>query len=195
VNYNDSAYNNYSEVPLAVTPPLIQGFEGTFPPLNCEIVAGTPLDTWQKHTPGGFGLSSNSMRLHFYQIPAGDINDFYLPTLDFSNSTDSIPFKFSVAYARFNAVNFDTLELNVSTDCGSTWTNIYTKWGSTLATAPDDSSLLASFTPTSAQWRHEVVDLTAFNGQHNVLIQVRGISGYGNNVYIDDIKYLRACRY
>ena len=110
----------------------------------------------------------------------------YLPPLDFTTDT-AATLQFNLAYAQFSSSYVDRLKIDVSKDCGSTWTNKYNKSGSALATAPTTTG---SFTPTAAQWRAETIDLTSYAGESQVFIKFVGISGYGNNLYIDDINIL-----
>ena len=52
---------------------------------------------------------------------------------------------FDVAYAPYDAAYFDGLEVLVSTNCGSSFTSVYSKSGTTLATASATTSV---FVPT-----------------------------------------------
>ncbi|MDD3878179.1 MAG: T9SS type A sorting domain-containing protein, partial [Bacteroidales bacterium] len=45
----------------------------------------------------------------------------------------------------------------------------------------------SSFTPTATQWRTDSVDLSAYASNNEVLIRFKAQSGYGNNLYIDDV--------
>ena len=81
----------------------------------------------------------------------------------------------------------DRCDIVASTDCGATWTTLWTKSDPQLSTV---GALTAAFTPTSGsttQWRNEAASLNALLGQTEVLIAFKAISGYGNNLYIDDI--------
>jgi PKD repeat protein len=60
----------------------------------------------------------------------------------------------------------------------------YLKSGTVLATVPDQS---APFTPTLAQWRTDTIDLGAFLGQ-DVIIRFANINGYGNRLYIGNVR-------
>ena len=89
-----------------------------------------------------------------------------------------------MAYARYDATYSDTLAVLVSTDCGTTWTEAWVKGGTTLATAPDAQDF---FVPTSAQWREELVQLTAAVGQPEVIVAFEDRGHYGNVVRVDNI--------
>jgi hypothetical protein len=56
--------------------------------------------------------------------------------------------------------------------------------GAAMSTAPASSS---AFTPSSSQWWGYSVSLNSLVGQPNVLVKFTGKSGFGNNLYIDNI--------
>ncbi|MDZ4847633.1 MAG: choice-of-anchor J domain-containing protein [Chitinophagales bacterium] len=184
VHFNDTTATYFSHASAPASDSIAEGFVSAFSPADWGIGNPQGNGTWEKTiTAGGFGNSANSALLEWYNLPAGNTDDLYAPALDFE-SADSASLEFSVAYARYDGVNLDTLQVRVSTDCGMSWTTVYSKSSTTLATAPDNTD---AFTPTASQWRHEAVDLTTFTGEPNVLVQFHGICGYGNNLYLDDI--------
>jgi hypothetical protein len=165
-----------------VTTPVAEGFQTAVPPTNWILYNPNNDGTWIQSTPGGFGTSTKSAKIPFFSIASGPTDELYLPAVDMSSDTSSI-LTFSVAYAVYPGYS-DQLKVSVSTDCGTTWSVKYNKSGATLATAPDTT---VSFVPTSAQWRSETVDLSTYAGQPQVNIKFTGVSGYGNNLYIDDV--------
>ena len=89
-----------------------------------------------------------------------------------------------MAYARYNGSYFDELRIDISTDCGSTFNQIYFKSGTTLATVGDQTS---NWSPSDAnEWRKDSIDLNAYLGQE-VVFRFVNINGYGQNLYIDNI--------
>jgi PKD repeat protein len=92
---------------------------------------------------------------------------------------------FDVAYAPYDATFFDGLEVLVSTNCGASFTTVYSKSNTVLATR---SATTAAFTPSgSSQWRTETIDLTPYIGQNAVEVVFKNLAGNGNNLYIDNI--------
>ena len=92
-----------------------------------------------------------------------------------------------MAYAEYssNGTTYkDRLKIRVSSDCGSTWSTPYDLQGDALMTGGVKTSY---FIPSASEWRTEYVDLTAFTGQQQVLIKFQAVSGYGNNVFIDNV--------
>jgi len=168
--------------------PLEEKFTATaFPPADWVSVTYDQAAFWQRANAGGFGLTpGGSAMLNFYSSPTGQIDYLYVKGLDFTGMT-SVDMTFSVAYARYSATYSDRLRVQVSTNCGGTWATVYDKAGTVLATAPDNGS--SQFTPNAQQWREEVVSLNTFAGQDEVIVRFFGLSGYGNNLYIDDVKF------
>lgn len=114
----------------------------------------------------------------------GDIDYFYVPRLDMTGLT-AMEMTFSVSHKNYNATYVERLEVIASTDCGTTWSTLYNKAGTALATAGASTS---AFTPSLAsQWRTETVNLNAYDNQADVLLAFKLTNGYGNNVYVDNI--------
>ncbi len=166
--------------------PLTEGFEGaTDPPSGWKnIDKGTAGYLWTKTSvAGGFGTSANSMFFDNYSwnVP-GEKDELQVERLDFSGFT-SLTLTFDVAYQVYSGYS-DSLVVLISTDCGTNFTRVYNKGGSTLSTA---GSATADFVPTAAQWRTETVNLNAYVGQANVIVEFQNVNGFGNNLYIDNI--------
>ena len=92
---------------------------------------------------------------------------------------------FDLAKAQRVAGDGDGLRVDVSTDCGTTWVNVYEKFGSDLSTIPGFRT--TPWIPTAASdWRNEQIDLSAFIGEQ---IQLRfvNIAGNSNRTFIDNV--------
>ncbi|GIV26849.1 MAG: hypothetical protein KatS3mg027_0663 [Bacteroidia bacterium] len=169
--------------------PLSEGFQNaTFPPTGWvnddKFQDGV---AWARKTgTGGFGTSNACAYFDNYNLNAHGVKDgLWTPKYDFS-SVNSATLSFDVAYARYDATYSDTLEVLVSTNCGITWTSIYLKGGTTLATAPDYSTNI--FNPTSSQWRKENVVITSQTaGQGNVMFAFVNRGHWGQALYVDNI--------
>lgn len=140
---------------------------------------------WQRVTGvGGYGTSTACAMFDNYVYNApGDRDEMRTPKFDFSNVAKA-NLKFDVAYARYDAFNSDTLQVMISTNCGTTWTNLYLKGGSNLATSADQG---AKFVPAANKWRTETIDLTPYAGQGNVMFSFLNRGGYGQPIYVDNI--------
>ena len=169
--------------------PFNQGFESfSFPPtgwINAD--GGNDSKVWQRTTAAnGFGTSAASVYFdNFNSDGQGYADDIQTPKLDlFSFSTAKL--YFDVAYEPFSTTNYlDTLSVLVSTNCGTAFTNVYTKSGATLSSVSGTTT--SSFVPTITQWRRDSIDLTPYTGQKNVVISFRNIGHFGNNLYLDNV--------
>ena len=138
---------------------------------------------------GGFGNSDGAFRWRFYSIPDGESSSLLYDKLSFTGNTNT-EIEFDLSYAQYNSTSNDELAVEISTDCGATWSTVYSKSGSTLSTAPANTG---QYYPTSAtDWRTETIDLSAYDGQSSVLIKFNGNSNYGNNLYIDNLRIVDA---
>ncbi|MCA6442957.1 MAG: S8 family serine peptidase [Bacteroidetes bacterium] len=174
--------------------PLTEGFQATtFVPSNW-----TPVNIdndgyfWKRRTGlGAFGTSTACAWFDNYNedvAPARD--EIRTPKYVFSSVTQAT-LRFDVAYRQYDNQYSDTLEVKLSTNCGTSWTTIYSRGGSTLSTVP--GTLTASqFTPTTAQWRTDSVNITSLAaGQANVMIAFVNRGHYGQALFLDNIN-LRA---
>jgi len=165
--------------------PFTEGFVNPmFPPNGWIINNGGNPNTWGRTTLNGNApTTGNAMAINFYNPPdsSGDIDEITLPSADLSGySTATLTF--DVAYAPYLTYS-DQLDILVSPGCGQASTVVYSKLGNTLAT---ESSMNTAYTSVST-WRNETIDLTPYIGNSSVEITFRGISGFGNVLYIDNV--------
>jgi photosystem II stability/assembly factor-like uncharacterized protein len=164
---------------------LEEDFEVAFVPAGWTQEATGSFSWTYQNTVGGFGLSTNSMFVNNYTTSqVGETCDIIAPlNMTNTNTSDAI-LTFDVAYALYSDAYPDALEVLISTDCGMTWTSVYNKVGSVLATAPNTT---AEFVPTATQWREESIDLSTYIGNENVQVKFRNINAYGQALYVDNI--------
>ena len=188
VSLNNTAQGSFRVVDPPVMLPQTMGFDATtFPPAGWNYVYFNPNNRMFRAPQGGFGLSTGCMKMNNYTGPM-NINgqrDYLLtPVLDLSTFSTPSMVRFDVAYARSSASDNDGLLVEASTDCGETWTTLYSKSGATLSTA---ATIASAFTPTASQWRTDSIDISAYNGAPSLLLSFTSVSGYGNNLYVDNI--------
>ncbi|MGA0817326.1 MAG: Omp28-related outer membrane protein [Schleiferiaceae bacterium] len=133
--------------------------------------------TWEL---GGYGQSAKSMMVDFYTMAAGDQASVITPKV--GGITANHKLRFQHAYASY-AGESDGLKVFVSTNCGASWTNIFDKAGTALATAPNATS---RFFPQPTQWYPNEISLASYAGQE-VLFKFECNSAYGNNLWLDNI--------
>lgn len=140
--------------------------------------------TWARVTNAAIAGSA-SIKINNFTNTRGQIDEWVMPTLDFSNITSPVIMTFYVANAQRNSTSDDELAFSGSLNCGATWLPRYSKSGATLATAGGIVS--QNFTPSLTQWRKETVTLNPFKLLPNVRFKFINISDRGNNTYIDSI--------
>jgi len=133
---------------------------------------------------GAYAGSQSSLRVNFYgwnpavMRPTGDlvigdkiaVGPSYKMTFDYSFTTYQ--------------GSADRMEVQISTDCGASFTTLWDKAGSELATAPEVNG--APFVPTPSQWRSEEIDLSIYEGQE-VIIRYFFTSGWSDMLYLDNV--------
>ena len=184
---NSTTKVSYINVTAPQAIPFTEGFVTTASPANWENYdAGNDGTVWEHSTlAGGFGASSQSVYFDNYN---NDVNrkrdELRTPKFDFSSSIHPM-LTFDRAYARYSSVNNDTLAVLISTDCGTSYTPLYVKGNTALATAPDNTSSL--FVPTSTQWKKDTIDLLAYAGEASVMLAFQNRGFYGQGLYLDNI--------
>ena len=131
-----------------------------------------------------FGVGSGSARFHFFSIITGQ------PTLtspSFAPVGPGISLRFDVAGATYTGGEIDQIVLEESNDSGSTWTPIVTMdndpVGGVLNTFGAPGTTTGDFVPTAGQWASLVQPLTPGTNR----VRFRGISNFGNNVFLDNV--------
>ncbi|GAB5539331.1 MAG: hypothetical protein Salg2KO_14340 [Salibacteraceae bacterium] len=117
--------------------------------------------------------------------PPNRWDDLILASIDMRPLTD-ITIEFDVAYSQISTSDNDKLSLQVSSDCGQSWRNIWSRSGSDLAGSTPLSS--TQFEPTTSDWETFSVSNVPtqwFSG--NTMFRFRFESDFGNNLYLDNL--------
>lgn len=168
--------------------PPVEGFtNASWPYANWGIFNnnGAP-HTWLRNAvAGGFMTSTESIRLFINWTPVGGTHDLYMPGVSFTGSV-APGLKFDLSYCQLATGDNDRLEVNVSTDCGQSWTTAWINQGNSMATAPPNNQVLN--TPSvAAQWSLVTVPLTTYSNAASVLIRFKATSDQGNSIWLDNI--------
>lgn len=188
---NAQGSDNFSRTNYVVVLPTAAQFNGW------SYYEGLETTTWSSDwtvlNPSGNGwvnstntaaTGTHCARFDNTTSQAGDVDEFMSPTIDISGmNTPTLTFK--LAYAQRTTGDLDRLKIYVSTDCGHTWSQRYSKSGTLLATGGVTTS---AFVPTASQWRTETVTFTSSQQQSsNIRVRFEFTSDGGNDIYIDDI--------
>lgn len=175
----DAAMNSYSKV-------FNVQANGSETPINENFSNGIPSD-WSMDNDLLYDYQG-SIYFNAYSLDNGVSESLYLPMMNIS-AINTPALKFDLAHARYSSSSKEKLQVKVSTDCGSTWSTVYNKTDPDLATAGISTS---QFIPNASQWRTETIDLSGISNRENVIVKFVFTSGYGNIVWIDNVKIVNA---
>jgi hypothetical protein len=170
-----------------VTPPITEGFENPlFPPATWTIENPDGGVTWQRTTVAAKTGSASMVINNFNATSTGTTNSFISSIISATSSYDSMFVSFDYAYAaRTSSGMQDTLELQITTDCGQTFTTVWKNWGSGLQTTFNTSS--TAFVPKASDWRNVNINLFPYVGTKDFQIYFVDKGNKQNNLYIDNI--------
>jgi hypothetical protein len=171
------------------TAPLTSGYSRTLTTAIFDVVGTVPMSqfaiidgsSFSQPLAGGFGLSDRSIRFDFFNAASGVSMKVALQKLNLGQGSQ---LTFSHTYRQYGSEN-DRLQVEVSTNCGTTWTTVWNYAGTALSTLAASQTRYAY--PGAADWRANTVNLSAYDNMNDVVIRFRGTSAYGNNLFVDDI--------
>ncbi|MBK5212682.1 MAG: S8 family serine peptidase [Flavobacteriaceae bacterium] len=157
------------------------------PPPGWNVLNPDNQDTWVERTnvTGSSGTPTVTAYLdNFAYNAAGEEDSLETLFVDLT-SASSAQLDFDLAKAQYSTSYSDAFRVDVSIDCGATFTQIYYKEGLDLSTVSGYQT--SNWTPNSAaDWRTENIDLAPYLGE-NVQFHFVNINGYGNSTFIDNI--------
>ncbi len=174
------------------TMPFFESYETVQGTASCWsgnlAVGSTPGWQWIR-LPSGSAPSNQTpalpdtlaFRIPFYSIVSGS---FSLITPVFAASAGLSTVSFNYAYAAYSAAENDQLEILGSTDGGTTYATLELMNGGPTGPLNTGGTTTASFVPTVSQWGTKTILLPAGTNR----ISFKGISAYGNNLYIDNVR-------
>ena len=194
--FNDSLRMMFVVVGLQATLPLVEDFEGTnFPPLNWGTVVNPDNETtWLRSMAAAVeGVASMEIN-NFTSSISNATNKFISPVISNSSKNDSVFVSFDLAYKQgitypgSTVLPLDTLEVQVTKDCGATYNTVWKKWGENLQTVNDPNSpVLTSFIPQKNNWKNIQIYLSPFVGKDNFQVYLVAKSNKQNNIWIDNL--------
>ena len=104
---------------------------------------------------------------------------------------DSVRLNFDLAAATFGSGSplsaMDTLEVQVTTDCGNSFTTVYKKGGADLQTLRIAPTGTEFYPQGSRDWRNESIDISAFADKGPIVVFFRATNNNENNIFLDNI--------
>ncbi|MFO0434623.1 MAG: S8 family serine peptidase, partial [Sphingobacteriaceae bacterium] len=197
---NTKIKTSYITVAGPIALPLQEGFQLTqFVPAGWSTynIDNDSVFWKRKIGVGGFTVNASAacaMFNDYDEDATGMREDIRTPRYNFSNVANA-RLRFDVAYKQYdNTANItpqnpfsDTLEVRLTTNCGTNWTSIYNKGGQTLSTSP--GTLQANvFVPTATEWRRDSIIISSQAGfQSSVMFAFTNRGHYGQAMYVDNI--------
>jgi hypothetical protein len=161
-----------------LTLPFTEDFSSlTFPP-QCWTLTNSSVIF--RANASNAGVGTGSAQFDFFNAAVGNY-DFHTPV--FSPTPAGYLLTFNYAYATF-ATEIDQLELFTSSNGGTSYSSlILLNGGPAPAILNTGGAQGAAFVPTAGQWgTYQILIPTGTNK-----IRFRGISAFGNNLYLDNI--------
>jgi PKD repeat protein len=184
-------YPNYIDIYQGASLPFEEAFEDTkFPPEGWSLTNPDNDISWEQKSGNlANGLSTGSAKMNNYSYNSiGEKDALTTPKIDLSSTVDA-KVDFKISHRQFGSY-VDSLNVYISTDCGTSYQLIFNIGGSNMVTTTSQGS--GAWTPANiSDWRTESIDLTAYSGQI-VLLKFESVTGYGNNLYLDDINVYSA---
>lgn len=167
-----------------VTGTIVDDLESqVFPTAGWSIVNTNNNVTWVRRSPGF--ASANALFIDNYNFNLPGQTDRYISPTMRTTGADSVVFSFDLAHRNYPG-SIDVLTILASTDCGNTFTPVWTRSGAALATA--GSSTADYIAPANADWRRQRVALGgAFVSTGSIIFAVQNTNDYGNNIFVDNI--------
>ncbi len=197
-NPDEASQNDTLRLPFIISAnadaPVAEGFENaSFPPNNWTVLNLDGSLTWEK-TNAAAKSGTSSMVIKNFDYPVFNTTDkFISPIVTVAPSVDSVFASFDYAYAagnRFPGSSLfpaDTLEIQLTQDCGQTFTTLWKKWGADLQSSNGTVDTSIAFVPTVNDWQNVKLYLTPFIGNQNFQIYFVAKSNRRNNLYVDNI--------
>ncbi len=153
---------------------------------------------WRLENPDGLttwtttvlanGINCGSTRAwsidHYNYDGVGQEDRLVTPRINL-NATINSQLRFDRAFAPYGAGYYDAFRVDISTNCGANWTQLYYAAGTALATTAANT---AAWSPTNcSQWQTNTINISAYDG---LTVQIRfvAINAYGNFFYLDNVQ-------
>ncbi len=158
-------------------------YSASFPPSGWSLEI-TGFNYITRNSASSYGIGNGSLKYDNWNYNPGTVQSVITPVFSATASGDYITFDH--AYSPYNNnIYTDSLIMETSSNGGASYTAAQKLWGNSDG-GPLNSTTVGfdDFTPTSGQWLTKSYSVPAGTNR----LKFRGVSGYGNNLYIDSIK-------
>jgi hypothetical protein len=196
---NQTAPQNYSVIaPNPQSTPYEKGFETNSlgdPPSEFIVednsgrvfVVDQGISSTVTWPLGAYQASNKSLRFDFATIQPGSTPNVVMEKVDLTSVAGTPLLSFDHAYAeRGSSSAADMLDVQISIDCGATWTSLWMRSGAQLATTSATASTVRLY-PRANEWNRQVIDLSAYATTSDAIFRFHGTSAGRNALYIDNI--------
>ncbi len=188
---NDTLITSFTVLPID-TLPLMASFENNL--LSSEGWQATSQNgndfSWLHTNIASSKGNASVYSQNYVYTDYGLYQDLVSPTVNIPHQIDSLFLLFDVAAAvqadSVNLARIDTLQIDMTKDCGQSWTTIYKKWGDKLQTA---APMYNEFVPTASEWRTDSITLAGkATAGDQIRFRFRNIENGSNNIYLDNVR-------
>ncbi len=189
----DSTYKSNAVQVGGLTLPFNETFEPNSSSLSSWTVDNPDNDsTWYLAAIGGTTPGNTAACMPFYNSNVlGEKDQLISPALSFKGF-QNVTLTFKHAYTNYSFGETDSLNIYISTNCGTTWTKLKAlgeNETNNFRTLPNNSENY--FIPdASNKWcssNCNTINLSAYDGLNNIKIRFEGVTYYNNNLYLDNI--------
>lgn len=165
-----------------VSPYIVEGFEGEFPPENWKLIDSEG-SSWEQDSPENMLNDKCASFPNYWVNATGQEHYLAMPAMNFMNSVNP-EIAFDYTYHN-NGTYEDSLALVYRTS-STDWQVIWRKGGSELSIPATDVWFWDNDVPTIS-WVTETVDLSFLIGQPCVELAFSNIGNYGNHIWLDNV--------
>ena len=185
--YNNSMMQRFS-IHRQIEAPFIETFESnSFSTMHWKIINNDDEASWELSETNGLDNSNISAKAALFNYENIYQKDILLtPNIHLTNNS-SYYLNFDYAHQHRNVGGRkDSLIIEVSSDCGSTYKRVFAKGGSSLSTT---DTLDMNFEPIySTHWEHKSIQLSEYiNNEEFIQLKFTTVNGKQNNLFLDNI--------
>lgn len=172
--------------------PYSEGFENSFlPDTLWKIVSNDSIQWTTAQVVNKSGQISKVLKMPCYNYnDVGQIDEIITSPINIKGY-QNVKLYFDLCYARFSASQNERLRVQISTDCGNTFSQVYNRTNTSLQTTAETTT---EFIPSDAtQWRTDSISLNNYLSSGTVIVKFLVTNGNGNHLYLDNINIRGEC--